>query len=105
MLVHNKKNGQFVLLVMSASKKLSWKLGKKLLDTKALDLASEQQVYELTKCLPGAVPPFGSIFGIQSYLDDSLIAQGDVMNFNAGLRTHSISMLVKDYLALEKPIV
>lgn len=49
---------------MSASRKLSWKLIRKLLDCKQLDFATEQQVYDLTKCVTGAVPPFGSLFKI-----------------------------------------
>ena len=56
-----------------------------------------------TGCVNGAVPPFGSLFGAHTYLDKSLIEQGDTMNFNAGLRTHSINMKVEDYLNVENP--
>ncbi|CAK60329.1 unnamed protein product (macronuclear) [Paramecium tetraurelia] len=104
MLLQNKKTQLFILCVMSASKKLSWKLIRKLLDCKQLDLANEQQVYEVTKCVTGAVPPFGSIFKVQTYLDPSLITQGDQINFNCGLRTHSVAMSIQDYLKIENPI-
>ena len=54
----------FTLAVMSASKKFSWKLVKKVLKVKNMRFATPEEVYEITGCLPGAVPPFGSVFGV-----------------------------------------
>ena len=54
----------FTLAVMSASKKFSWKLVKKVLKVKNMRFATPEEVYEITGCLPGAVTPFGSIFGV-----------------------------------------
>jgi Ala-tRNA(Pro) deacylase len=85
---------------MSAEKKLSWKLARKAI-FKQLDMASEEQVKLITGCLPGAVPPFGSVFAVETFVDQSLIDQGERINFNAGLRTHSFSLLVKDFLTIE----
>ncbi|KRX10736.1 YbaK/aminoacyl-tRNA synthetase-associated domain [Pseudocohnilembus persalinus] len=101
MLIKESKNQIFCLLVMSAAKKLSWKLAKQIINSKKCGMASEIDVYEITKCLPGAVPPFGSIFKIQTYMDNSLIQQGDIINFNCGLRTKSIQMQIQDYLKVE----
>jgi Ala-tRNA(Pro) deacylase len=95
----------FVLCVMAANRKVSWKKVKNVMKTKKVNLASEEDVRKLTKCLPGAVPPFGSAFGIKTFLDNSLIEQGDTINFNCGLRTHSLCLMTKEYLAYEKPIV
>ena len=102
MLVKEGKDN-FLLCVMAADKKVSWKKVKTVLSTKKINLASEEEVRALTKCIPGAVPPFGSVFGIRTLLDKSLIEQGDTINFNCGLRTHSLCLKTKDYLALEKP--
>lgn len=52
----------FYLAVMSASKKFSWKHVKKLLKIKNMRFATPEEVLERTGCLPGAVPPFGSVF-------------------------------------------
>jgi len=41
---------------------------------------------------------------VKTFVDESLINQGEVINFTAGLRTHSIQMTTKQYLDLEKPI-
>ena len=60
---------------------------------------------EITGCVPGAVPPFGSIWGLKTYMDDSLQEQGEEINFNAGLRTNSVRMSVADYLRVEEPVV
>ena len=60
--------------------------------------------YKANKSL-GAVPPFGSVFGVQTYMDPSLMEQGEIINFNVGLRTHSVTMKGADYLEIEKPKV
>ena len=36
-------------------------------------------------------------------LINSLVEQGETINFNAGLRTHSVNMKVEDYLRIENP--
>jgi Ala-tRNA(Pro) deacylase len=95
----------YYLAVMSAAKKFSWKLIKKLLKIKNMRFATPEEVYETTRCLPGAVPPFGHIWEVPTLVDESLRAQGDTINFNCGLRTHSIRMSVHDYLEVEKPKV
>lgn len=59
----------------------------------------------VTGCISGAVPPFGSIFGLRTFADASLQSQGPTINFNAGLRTFSVSMATEDYMAVEKPTV
>jgi Ala-tRNA(Pro) deacylase len=95
----------FVLAVLSAAKKLSWKGIRKVLGTKKVNLATEDEVKNLTKCIPGAVPPFGSLWKIKTYVDNSLFQQGDVINFNAGLRTCSFTLKGEDYKNVEEPIV
>ncbi len=95
----------FVLAVMSASRRFSWKLLKKALETKKLSMAEVDAVRELTGCLPGAVPPFGSVFSTPTVVDRSLLDQGETINFNAGLRTRSVNMKTKDYIDIEKPLL
>jgi Ala-tRNA(Pro) deacylase len=78
---------------------------RKLVGVKQISFASVDDVKALTGCIPGAVPPFGSLFeGVKTYVDRSIIDQGPNINFNAGLRTFSVLALsVSDYLAVEKP--
>ena len=105
MLVKQEKDSLFILLVLSAAKKISWKSIRQIIGTKKLSLASPEEVKKLTKCIPGAVPPFGSIWGVKTYVDKSLFIQGPTINFNAGLRTTSISMEGEDYKKVENPII
>ena len=55
----------------------------------------------LTGCVPGAVPPFGSLWGVRTLVDGSLLQQGPGINFNAGLRTRSVAMRTDDYVRVE----
>lgn len=99
--------GAFVLAVMSAAVKADLGKLKKILGTKDLSMAKIDDVKSLTGCIPGAVPPFGSLFpGVKTIVDQSLIDQGPATNFNSGLRTKSVvNLSTADYLAIEKPQV
>lgn len=52
----------FYLAVVSASKRFDSKLFKKLIKCKNIKFASPEEVFSVTGCRPGAVPPFGSMF-------------------------------------------
>lgn len=57
MLVKDSKTGIFALCVMSAARKLSWKLLRQVMGSKKVQMASQEDVFKITKCIPGAVPP------------------------------------------------
>lgn len=103
MLVFDSKQAIFFLAVMSAARLFDWKLLKTMTGSKSLRFATEEEVARTTRCVPGAVPPFGSLFQVRTLLDQSLIDQGSIINFNAGLRTRSVSMSISDYLRVESP--
>ena len=63
----------FVIGIMSASRKLNSNPFKKLVGSKSTKFATEEEVWSLTRCLPGAVPPFGRMFNLPIYVDQSLI--------------------------------
>ena len=54
--------------------------------------------------LAGVLSAIGAAIGLLN-VDTSLQEQGASINFNAGLRTFSVSMALEDYLAIEKPEV
>jgi len=99
-----KKEQTFCLVVMSASFKLNTKKLRKELGANSINFADTSEVKKITGVLPGAVPPFGSVFGIQTYMDKSLQSVTDI-DFNAGLRTDSLRMKQQDYEKVEKPII
>jgi Ala-tRNA(Pro) deacylase len=104
MKVKVKDESSYYLFVMSASKKLDSKKVRKLLNAKSQSFATEDEVKAVTGCLPGAVPPFGSVFGVKTYMDSGFQAIESI-DFNAGLRTDSIKMSRKDYELAESPVV
>ncbi|KAL1504158.1 hypothetical protein AB1Y20_010567 [Prymnesium parvum] len=105
MLLSVKPSNEFVLAVISASERMDSKLMRKAGGFKASRFASEEEVMQITGCVPGAVPPFGSLWGLKTFMDDSLQEQGAEINFNAGLKTHSVKMTITDYLRAEKPVI
>lgn len=102
-LKNNQIDPTFALFVMSATHKLDSKKVKKVTGAKSTSFASPEQVKALTGCIPGAVPPFGSVWGIKTYMDVSLRGVGEHINFNAGLRTDSVQMRQEDYEKVEQP--
>ena len=80
---------------------------KKALHTDCLRFAYRNELEELTHCLQGAVPPFGSLFNLKTYIDESLVKNTtyDYISFNGGLRTRSFQIKINDYLSLEKPLI
>ena len=97
-----KGDDQFLLIVLPADRKLASKLARKELGIKSLRFASREEVEQLTGLTPGAIPPFGSLFGLQTWCDRHLTDQPRI-NFNAGDHSVSISMSFGDFVAVENP--
>ena len=97
--------GAYLLAVMSAARAVDWPALRAAVGCKQLALASLPDVWSLTGCRVGAVPPFGSLFaGCATLVDRSLLTQGPDINFNAALRTVSVCGLsVEAYLNIERP--
>ena len=97
-----KTDKEFVLAVLSAEKKIDSKKLKKILHSKNTSFADVVKVKVLD--WPGSVPPFGSVIGLKTYVDKSLL-ENEEISFNAGSLTDSIKMRLKDYLSVENPTV
>ncbi len=64
----------------------------------------EKDLEGVTGCKKGSMPPFGSLFGFETYLDEKFL-KNEIMAFNCGLLDTSIIMKVKDYIEIEKPTI
>jgi Ala-tRNA(Pro) deacylase len=95
-------DSRFVLFVMPADRKLDSKQVRKNFGLKSLRFATRDEVVELTQLEPGSIPPFGQLFGLTTYCDESLAEQSRI-NFNAGDHTISVAMSFADYLKVEAP--
>ncbi len=72
---------------------------------KSVRLATEQEFSSLfPDCEPGAMPPFGSLYNLPVYVDESLAADEAIV-FNAGTHRDAIRMRYDDFVRLAKPRV
>jgi prolyl-tRNA editing enzyme YbaK/EbsC (Cys-tRNA(Pro) deacylase) len=94
---------RFLMLVMPADQKFSSGKVKALLGAKDIRFATEEEVSGITKGVkPGAVPPFGNLFGLEVITDKTLYDNEKIV-FNAGERTFSVAMKSEDYNKLVMP--
>jgi Ala-tRNA(Pro) deacylase len=69
----------------------------------SLHLATETEFAGLFPgCQPGAMPPFGNLYGIPVWVDESL-ARDDEIVFNAGNHEQTVHMRYADFARLVQP--
>ncbi|MBN1502750.1 aspartate--tRNA ligase [Candidatus Woesearchaeota archaeon] len=94
----------YIMVVISAAKKIDSDKLKKILKVEKLQLANAKEVKKITGLSIGAMPPFGNLFDMKAYVDESLEKQKEIV-FNAGSHTNSIKMKYKDWEKVVKPLV
>lgn len=97
-----KADERFVMIVLPADRKLASKEVRKSQGVKSLRFASREEVEQLTGLTPGSIPPFGSLFGLETWCDERM-GEHDRINFNAGDHSVSISLKYADYVSAEQP--
>lgn len=96
------KDGRFVLADLAADRKIdAGKLGK-LAGSKIVGFATAEEVMKVANCEPGSVHPFGKLFEIEIYLDESVL-ENEFVNFNIGVLTKSVQIRRDDFLKLLEP--
>ena len=97
-LVVQADNSKLFLAVGSAAKEIDLdKLGE-IIGAK-LRLADAKTVQKQTKCKIGAVPPFGNLLALTTYVDKELLKNEEIA-FNAGSNEISVKMKAKDFVEL-----
>ncbi len=98
-------DGRLAMAVLPASGKLDFqKLGQAASSSDVL-LASEDDFADMFPgCEVGAMPPFGNLYGMKTYVDDTL-AEDDEIVFNAGDHTELLRLSFKDYDRLVHPVI
>lgn len=97
------KGKRFVMFVVPGNKRFDAKKVRDLFGLSDLRFATEAEVADITGgVLPGGVPPFGNIFGLDVFADDGIFVH-EKMIFNAGDKRFSIGMRSADYSALVAP--
>jgi Ala-tRNA(Pro) deacylase len=100
-----KLDGESVMAVLPASFQVDLKLLKKETKAKSVELASEDEFKDrFPECETGAMPPFGNLYGIEVFVDESL-AKDQEIAFNAGSHRELIRLAWEDFQRLAEPKV
>ena len=99
-----KSGEQHLMAVLPADHQIDLeKAGKAI--SKAASLDREEEFKSLfPDCATGAMPPFGNLYGLPTYVDERL-AQEEYIVFEAGTHTDAIKMSYRDYEKIVKPRV
>lgn len=99
-----KSGEQHLMTVLPADHQIDLKKLKKAVG-KAVSLDTEQEFKPLfPDCAVGAMPPFGNLYGVPTYVDKSL-SQEEYIVFEAGTHTDAIKLSYRDYEKIAKPRV
>jgi Ala-tRNA(Pro) deacylase len=99
-----KADDRSIMTVLPAPDHVNLRRLSRLLDT-PVRLATEEEFSKLFPgCEPGAMPPFGNLFGIDVFMEKSLTLQSHV-TFNAGNHMQSIRLRTQDFILLVHPRV
>lgn len=100
-----KVNGDMAMAVLPAPLQVDLRHLRELIDAERVELATESEFKTLfPECEPGAMPPFGSLYGMETYVAGRL-AEDEYIAFNAGTHTELIRMRYRDFERLVDPKV
>lgn len=97
-------DGDEIMAVVPASRHVDTEALRKLAGASEARLATEDEFSALfPDCEVGAMPPFGSLYGLAVYVDE-MVTEVDDLCFNAGSHDRIIRMDCADFLELEQPV-
>ena len=96
-------DGKLALAVVPADRKVDLERLRQATGSVSVELADEREfIGDFPECEPGAMPPFGNLFGMTVYVEPHLAADPEIA-FNAGSHTELIRMAYKDFERLAHP--
>ena len=98
-----KADGEFVLAVLPAPRKVDLEQLKSALGANEVQMAQESEFASLFPgCELGAMPPFGNLYGLKVIVEESLTEDEEIV-FNASTHVDAIRMKYRDFERLAKP--
>ncbi len=95
---------RMAMVVMPATARIRWDRFMRAMGTDFVELADEEDFKDrFPDCEIGAMPPFGNLYGLPVYMDESL-CRADEISFTAGTHSEVLRMSIQDYLRLVKPV-
>lgn len=95
-------DGTLTMAVLPADQYMDPEKLRQALNANQVKLATEMEFKDrFPLCEPGGEPPFGNLYGMPVYVDDTLVSK-DWIAFNAGNHTEVIKMGMGDFLRLSE---
>ena len=95
--------GEYLMVVLPAPQHVDLERLEKVAGRTGLRIATEAQFAGLFPgCEPGAMPPFGNIYGLPVWVDESL-TRDDEIAFNAGNHDQTVHLKYADFARLVEP--
>jgi Ala-tRNA(Pro) deacylase len=96
-------DGQRALAVLPANRKVDLERLRQATGAQTAELADERDfIADFPGCEPGAMPPFGNLYGMPVYVEAHLAADEQIA-FNAGTHTEVVRMAYEDFARLIHP--
>jgi len=100
-----KLDGALAMAVLPASYQVDLEALRRATGVQVAELASEREFKQhFADCDTGAMPPFGNLYSIPVYVDQTLTEDHEIA-FNAGSHYELIKMAYRDFERLVKPEV
>jgi len=100
-----KLDGSLAMAVLPASYQVDIAAIRKATGVRTAELATETEFAQhFPDCETGAMPPFGNLYGIPVYVDETL-AEDEEIAFNAGSHYELIRMAYRDFEDVVNPLV
>ncbi len=100
-----KLDGDLAMAVLPASYQVDLEQLRRKTGVRKAELATEREFKQhFPDCETGAMPPFGNLYGIPVYVDETLAEDREIA-FNAGSHYELIKMKYADFEQLVKPEV
>jgi len=95
--------GHLALAVLPADRKVNLERLRQGTGALSAELAHEREFMgDFPGCEPGAMPPFGNLYGMPVYVEPHLAADEQIA-FNAGTHTEVVRMAYEDFARLAHP--
>jgi Ala-tRNA(Pro) deacylase len=100
-----REGGQYLMAVLPAPYHIGLEQLEKAVGRTGLRLATEAEFAGLFPgCQPGAMPPFGNLYGMPVWVDKALTRDEEIA-FNAGNHEQTVHMKYADFARLVQPSV
>ena len=97
-------DGEMAMVVLPAPLSIDFDQLRSVTGASSVTLATEDEFKgRFPQCEVGAMPPFGSLYDMRTFMDASLTEDEEIA-FNAGSHTEVIRMSFGDYMRLERPV-